>query len=71
MKEKKPFLIPEITLATLAEEMKVTPEYLSGILNSNLGKKIATVRNKPAGTADWQAGVRLGLGPVRRRTVLH
>lgn len=38
MKEKKPFLIPEITLATLAEEMKVTPEYLSGILNSKLGK---------------------------------
>ncbi len=38
MNEKKPFLMPEITLSALAEELHITPEYLSGILNSKLGK---------------------------------
>lgn len=38
MNESKPFLIPEITLSALADKMHVTPEYLSGILNSKLGK---------------------------------
>ncbi len=38
MNENKPFLIPEITLSTLASELEVTPEYLSGIINNKLGK---------------------------------
>lgn len=38
MNEKKPFLTPEITLSALADELRVTPEFLSGILNSKLGK---------------------------------
>ncbi|HNY14343.1 MAG TPA: helix-turn-helix domain-containing protein [Bacteroidales bacterium] len=38
MNENKPFLIPEITLSTLASELDVTPDYLSGIINNKLGK---------------------------------
>jgi len=38
MNENKPFLIPEITLSTLASELEVTPDYLSGIINNKLGK---------------------------------
>jgi AraC-like DNA-binding protein len=38
MNGNKPFLIPEITLSTLAAELDVTPEYLSGIINNKLGK---------------------------------
>ena len=38
MNENKPFLIPEITLAALASELEVTPDYLSGIINNKLGK---------------------------------
>jgi len=38
MNEQKPFLVLEITLAALADDLKVTPEYLSGIINSKLGK---------------------------------
>ncbi len=38
MSEKKPFLIPEITLSALASELEVTPDYLSGIINNKLGK---------------------------------
>jgi len=36
MAEKKYFQNPEITLAKLSDELKVTPEYLSGILNVRL-----------------------------------
>lgn len=36
MNEKKHYQNPEITLAKLSDEMKVTPEYLSGILNGRL-----------------------------------
>lgn len=36
MKEKKPFLDPDINLAGLAQQLSVTPEYLSGILNGSL-----------------------------------
>jgi len=38
MNEKKPYLNPEITLATLASDLMVSPEYLSKILNGRLGK---------------------------------
>lgn len=38
MNEQKPYLMPEITLAALAGDLKVTPEFLSGIINSKLGK---------------------------------
>lgn len=38
MTENKPFLIPEITLSSLASELEVTPDYLSGIINNILGK---------------------------------
>lgn len=36
MKEHKPFKRPDLTLARLSNEMSVTPEYLSGILNGRL-----------------------------------
>jgi AraC-like DNA-binding protein len=38
MTENKPYLVPEITLSALASELDVTPEYLSGIINSKLGR---------------------------------
>jgi len=38
MNDHKPYLVLEITLAALADDLKVTPEYLSGIINSKLGK---------------------------------
>ena len=38
MKEEKPFLDPELTIARLAERLKVGPEYLSSILNSRLNQ---------------------------------
>jgi len=38
MNEKKPFLIPDITLSSLASELDVTPDHLSGIINNKLGK---------------------------------
>ncbi len=38
MNDRKPYLVAEITLAALADELKVTPDYLSGIMNSKLGK---------------------------------
>lgn len=40
MSENKPFLIPEITLSTLASELEVTPDYLSGIINNKLGTNL-------------------------------
>jgi AraC-like DNA-binding protein len=36
MNEKKYYQNPEITLARLSEDLKVTPDYLSGILNGRL-----------------------------------
>lgn len=36
MKEKKPYLHPDLTLSALSEEMQVSEEYLSGILNNQL-----------------------------------
>jgi AraC-like DNA-binding protein len=36
-KNEKPYQNPELTLASLSEELKVSPEYLSGILNGRLG----------------------------------
>lgn len=36
MKEKQPHLNPELNLSTLSEELKVTPDYLSNILNGRL-----------------------------------
>jgi AraC-like DNA-binding protein len=38
MKEKKPFLDTQITLAALSKKLNVTPEYLSGILNGKLNR---------------------------------
>jgi AraC-like DNA-binding protein len=38
MTENKPYLVPEITLSALASELDVSPEYLSGIINSKLGR---------------------------------
>lgn len=38
MNDQKPYLVLEITLAALADDLKVNPEYLSGIINSKLGK---------------------------------
>jgi len=38
MKTEKPFTQPEITLASLADRLHVSPEYLSGILNGVLNK---------------------------------
>ena len=38
MKEKKPFLNPELTLSALSQEMNVRDEYLSGILNNYLNQ---------------------------------
>lgn len=36
MKEKKPYLNPELSLETLSNCLKVTAEYLSGVLNGSL-----------------------------------
>jgi len=36
MKEQKPYINPDITIAKLSDELGVTPEYLSGILNGRL-----------------------------------
>lgn len=36
MKNSKPFLNPDITLARLSEEIGVSPEYLSGVINGRL-----------------------------------
>jgi AraC-like DNA-binding protein len=36
MKEKKPYLSPELSLETLSNCLKVTAEYLSGVLNGSL-----------------------------------
>ena len=36
MKEQKPYLNPEITISKLGEELNVTEEYISSILNSRL-----------------------------------
>jgi len=38
MSEQKPFLIPELTIVSLADELKVSSEYFSNIINSKLGK---------------------------------
>ena len=38
MKEKKPYLNPDLTLSALSEEINVTEEYLSGILNNHLNR---------------------------------
>jgi AraC-like DNA-binding protein len=38
MSEKKPHLDAELTLGKLSDSMKVSPEYLSGILNGRLNK---------------------------------
>lgn len=38
MEAEKPYLKPELTLATLANMLKVNPDYLSGILNGKLNK---------------------------------
>jgi len=45
MNEQKPYLIPEITIAALADDLKVTPEFLSGIINSKLGKNFYDLIN--------------------------
>ncbi len=36
-RNEKPYLNPDLTLAGLSDELKVSPEYLSGILNGRLG----------------------------------
>jgi AraC-like DNA-binding protein len=36
-KNEKPYQNPDLTLAGLSDELKVSPEYLSGILNGRLG----------------------------------
>jgi len=36
MKEQKPYINPDITIAKLSDELGVSPEYLSGILNGRL-----------------------------------
>ncbi len=38
MNNRKPYLQPEITLKNLSDELKVTPEYLSEIINTDLNK---------------------------------
>ena len=38
MKENEPYLDPELTLGKLSDELRVGPDYLSGILNGRLGK---------------------------------
>jgi AraC-like DNA-binding protein len=38
MNEKKPHLDPEITLSSLADLVSVSPEYLSKMINNQLGK---------------------------------
>lgn len=38
MNEKKPYLNPEITLSSLAGLLSVSPEYLSKIMNTQIGK---------------------------------
>ncbi len=38
MSEKKPYLQPEITLKRLSDELNVTPEYLSEVINNDLNK---------------------------------
>ncbi|MCE5175454.1 MAG: AraC family transcriptional regulator [Bacteroidales bacterium] len=38
MKEKKPYLNPDLTLSALSTEMGVTEEFLSGILNGQLNR---------------------------------
>jgi AraC-like DNA-binding protein len=36
MKQEKPYLAPELTISVLSEQLQVSEEYLSGILNSKL-----------------------------------
>jgi AraC-like DNA-binding protein len=36
MKEHKPYLNPDITLAKLSDELKISPEYLSSVINGRL-----------------------------------
>lgn len=38
MKAEKPFLNPDVNLAILSQALKVSPEYLSGILNNRLNQ---------------------------------
>ncbi|MCF8231355.1 MAG: AraC family transcriptional regulator [Bacteroidales bacterium] len=38
MKDQKPFLDPELNLARLSDQLDVTPEYLSKILNTHLNR---------------------------------
>jgi AraC-like DNA-binding protein len=38
MKDKKPYLDPELTISTLAREINTNADYLSGILNGRLNK---------------------------------
>ena len=36
MKESKPFLNPDITLSSLSDELSISPDYLSGVINGRL-----------------------------------
>lgn len=36
MKQEKPYLVPELTISALSEQLQVSEEYLSGILNGKL-----------------------------------
>ena len=38
MRAEKPYLNPEINLASLSRQLKVSPEYLSGIINNRLSR---------------------------------
>ena len=46
MKDQKPFLDPALNLARLSDQLDVTPEYLSKILNTHLNRSFFDFVNR-------------------------